>query len=57
MKKLQGMPKMQRKSNCLPVTKFAAPNGQRQDKLVSVPQQFEPTEKNPIRQHHKMAGA
>lgn len=55
--KLYGMPKMKKKANSLPTTKFAAPSGQRQDKPVSVAQQFEPTEKNPIRQHHKMAGA
>lgn len=51
--------KIQKKSNCLPVPNFSLKGGKGGlgSKVAEVSGQCEPTEGNPIRQHHKLAGA
>lgn len=54
--------KIQKKSNCLPTPNFSLKGGKGGkgglgSKAVEVSGQCEPTEGNPIRQHHKLAGA
>ena len=51
--------KIQKKSNCLPTPNFSLKGGKGGlgSKVAEVSGQCEPTEGNPIRQHHKLAGA
>ncbi len=51
--------KIKKKANCLPVPSLSISGGRGGlgTRVAEVKDQCEPTDKNPIRQHHKLAGA